>query len=197
MRYLSLMKDFGNRQVLSVQELRNRYGEVNRQQISVWIKKGWLVKVRKGLYMLPNENPDIHLMANKINKSYISLEYALSFYQLIPEISRVVTSVSCERGERLENQFGSFRYFKIKADLFTGYVNRKSKVEDVLFRIASPEKALFDLVYFRKDLKDKGDLAGLRLNLSKDFDLKRVYDYVELVYSRALKKRLLGFFETY
>jgi len=195
MKYLDLMKDFGDRQVISVQNMKNRYGEVNRQQLSVWAKRGWLVRVKKGFYVLPGKDLDVHLLANRMNKSYISLEYALSFYQLIPEISRVVTSVSCERGEKFENQFGRFNYFKIKPDLFIGYVNRESKVKGVFFQIASLEKALFDLVYFRKDLKNKDDLLGLRLNPERDFDLKMIYRYIGFIRSRGLKKRLLKFFK--
>ncbi|MBU1130325.1 hypothetical protein KKE45_03330 [Patescibacteria group bacterium] len=195
MKYLDFLRHFENRQIISIQNIRNKFGDIDRHHLSVWLKKGWLVAIKKGFYALPQKNLDVHLIANRVNKSYISLEYALSFYQIIPEITRVVTSISCERAEKFENAFGTFSYYKIKSDLFSGYVNRESKIKDVFFKIASAEKALFDLVYFRNDLKDKDDLIGLRLNLEKKMDLKKIHSYIELIQSKIIKKRLLNFFD--
>jgi len=194
MKYIDFLRHFDKRQIISTQNVRNKFGNIDRHHFSVWVKKGWLVAIKKGFYALPQKDLDVHLIANRVNKSYISLEYALSFYQIIPEITRVITSVSCERAEKFENDFGTFSYYKIKSDLFTGYVKRESKLKDVFFKIASPEKALFDLVYFRDDLRSKNDLIELRLNLEKKIDLRKVYSYVELIQSKIIKKRLLNFF---
>src|SRR4030067_1266854 len=61
-----------------------------RNQISSWKKKGLLLELRKGLYVFNesdrNISPSRPFLANQIySPSYVSTEYALGFYDLIPE----------------------------------------------------------------------------------------------------------------
>jgi len=67
-------------------------------QIGRWQKKGLVIKLKRGVYMLnPNDrkiNPSRLFVANQLySPSYVSLEYALGFYGLIPEQAFDLTSV--------------------------------------------------------------------------------------------------------
>jgi len=84
MKYLDFIeafKDFGS---FSFQEIKNVFGGVNHSQLSEWKNKGLLKQIKRGIFVLPNAKVDLHILANELNYSYISLEYALSYYQVIP-----------------------------------------------------------------------------------------------------------------
>ncbi len=191
MKYLDFSRQFNKYPIITYQDIRNVFKAVNHSQLAGWQKKGLLLKLRRGIFALPNRTIDPHFAANKLNYSYISMEYALSYYQIIPDIARVITSVSKNRGEKISNFLGNFYYRKINSQLFTGFTALKSA--DGNFRIALPEKALFDLVYFRDDLKDKEDFSAMRFNFDAKLNIKMIEQFVDLVRSPRIKKRLKNF----
>ena len=94
-----------------------------RRQISEWKKKKWFLELRRGMYVINDiyfkEKVSTLYIANRIyNPSYISLEYALSEYELIPETANVITSVSTRKTADFVNELGRFSYRKIKKELF-------------------------------------------------------------------------------
>jgi len=193
MKFLEFKKHFDNFNVITHQDVKNAFGNVNASQISLWKQKGYLKSVKKGMYVLTDSDIDTLLMANELNSSYISLEFALSFYQIIPEIAQAITSVSSNRQEEIENGFGIFYYHKIAPKLFTGFTLIKSTIKKERFiKIAEPEKALFDLVYLRADLKNEKDFDSLRLNLAK-IEVGKIKKYVKLVEAGSIKRRLDNF----
>jgi len=144
---------------------------------------------------LTDRPTDKLLMANELNNSYISLEFALSFHQIIPEVTPAITSVSNSRQEEMENDFGTFYYYKIAPKLFTGFTLIKSAIKENRFiKIATPEKAIFDLIYLRTDLKKEADFKALRLNLEK-IKVPEIKRYAKLVKAGSIKKRLDNFLE--
>lgn len=190
MKYLEFNQFFKNFTVIDFQDIKNAFGKINQAQLIGWQKKGLLIKVKRGKFILPSEQIDLHIVANELNYSYISLEYALSYYQIIPDIARVITSVSRDRNEKIENSLNFFYYRKISGELFTGFTLLKNLDGKRMFRIATPEKALFDLVYFRADLKEEKDFASLRLSLPPDFNIKAVEKYARAVKAPQIKNRL-------
>lgn len=126
-----------------------------KNQISVWKKKNLIIALKKGLYVL-NENdrkttPSREFIANQlIFPSYVSLEYALSFYGIIPEKAYQLTSITTKKTVTLGNAFGVFVFRSIKTSCFFGYVS----IEDenrLPFFIAEKEKALLDFLYLNLD----------------------------------------------
>lgn len=122
-----------------------------RNQLVRWQKKGLLIQIRRGLYILNETDrkltPSLSFMANRIYEpSYVSLEYALSHYGLIPEQTAEVTSVSTRKPTRFHNDFGSFAYQHIKPQAFRGFSAAKDS-SGLTFLIAEPEKALLDFFY--------------------------------------------------
>lgn len=122
-----------------------------RNQLTRWQNKGLLIKLKRGLYILnANDrkiNPSRGFIANQLcAPSYISLEYALNFYGLIPERVPVVTSITTKKTIRFTNELGAFTYQHIKPQGFKGFrIVRDENGFD--FFIAEPEKAVVDFLY--------------------------------------------------
>ena len=86
-------------------------------------------------------------LANAIySPSYLSLEWALSHYGLIPEAVHVFTSVASRVTRMFENPLGRFEYRHIQQSLFTGFTRRELLGADVYME--QPEKAVLDFLYF-------------------------------------------------
>ena len=117
-------------------------------------KKGYIVSVKRGLYKLSDEQiPDLYI-ANKIySPSYISLEFALSYYGIIPETAYEITSVTTKATRRFETLGKIFSFRKIKRSAYTGYGIEKQG--DLSFYIADAEKAFVDANYLRLMNKQK------------------------------------------
>ena len=140
-----------------------------------WKQRGWIVGLRKGLYELcfPNDLklPDLYL-ANKIySPSYVSLETALSHYNLIPEVAIAVTSVTTKVTRQFKNQHGLFIYRSVQPRAFCGYYIEQYHGYNVL--LAEPEKALVDYLYFNTLHKRKIDLVALRLDYARVKKMER------------------------
>ncbi|MFA5103558.1 MAG: type IV toxin-antitoxin system AbiEi family antitoxin domain-containing protein [Candidatus Margulisiibacteriota bacterium] len=113
-----------------------------------YLKKGAIVRVKRGLYSLPDTLPSELFLANKLYEpSYISLEFALSYHNIIPETVYEITSVTTKTTRQFEALGRVFSYRKIKKEAFAGYSIEQQK--GLSFRIADAEKAFVDLNYFR------------------------------------------------
>lgn len=129
--------------------------QVIRNQLKRWQDKGLIVKLKKGFYLL-NENdrkinPSKQFIANQLYApSYVSLEYALNFYGLIPERVADATSVTTKKTARFANKAGSFVYQHIKPSAFRGFKAVKDEYA-LTFFIAVPEKAAVDFFYLNLD----------------------------------------------
>lgn len=122
-----------------------------RDKITALLKRGVLIRVKKGLYVF---GPDFarrpyspQILANLIyGPSCVSLQYALSYYGLIPEQSAEVTSVTCKRDKRFDTPAGRFRYRYLHPAKFAVGVCRERVDAESFFLIATREKALADML---------------------------------------------------
>lgn len=145
-----------------------------RDKISALIKKGELIRIKKGVYVLGERYRrnlySREALANLIyGPSYISLEYALSFYGLIPERVEELTSMTCNRSKTFNNFLGRFNYHHSCPRHYPIGVTYQLQ-ENIGFLIATPEKALADCVARRLDLATKNEVKayvlGLRIGIS-------------------------------
>lgn len=168
-----------------------------RRQLSRWVSDGKLLQLRRGLYALapPYRKVDPHpfLVANRLVRgSYVSLQSALAHHGLIPESVPVVTSVTTRRPGRFETPLGVFDYRHLQADLLNRYRRELVAVGQEAL-IATPEKALADLIYLHAGAERPEFLAELRLE-----GLSRIgTGPLREVFSRRPKlRRALGHLET-
>jgi hypothetical protein len=157
-------------------------GEVNPfgviHQLSRWTAAGKIYQLRRGVYCLapPYQKtvPHPFVIANRLQPgSYVSVQSALSYYGLIPEGVPLTTSVSTRRPESLNTPFGTFDFHHIQVRWLRDY-HQVDLGNDQRTFIASPEKALLDLIY----LQPRGDslayLQELRLQFLEKLDLDRM-----------------------
>jgi predicted transcriptional regulator of viral defense system len=170
-------------------------GKVNpnavRLQLSRWTKSGRLYQLRRGLYALAppyqKVKPHPFLIANRMQRaSYVSDQSAIAFYGLIPEIVHVTLSVTAGRPERLETPLGVFEFRHIKPELLRGY--RMTDLGGQQALVATPEKALLDLVYLQPGGDTPAYLRELRLQNLERLDLDELRRQAEIFGSPKLRR---------
>jgi hypothetical protein len=177
--------------------------QVLKNQLNLWQKQGLVIKLKKGFYILNKEdrkiNPSRPFIASQlISPSYISTEYALSFYDFIPERVEDITSVTTRKTMIIRNDLGTFRYQHIKMIGFVGFKQMKDE-NGFPFFIAEPEKAITDFFYlnlsnFKENDKNIFTLSYRFQNVS-DLNRKRLKYFGELFYSKKLIKVINCFCE--
>ena len=146
-------------------------GEVDpsdvRRQLSRWTRAGQLYQLRRGLYTLAppfqKVKPHPFVIANRlVRASYVSCQSALAHYGMIPEHVPVVTSVTTARPTRWETPLGVYEFRHIRADRLRGYRLTDLGAGQRAF-VATPEKALLDLIYLQPGGDSPKYLRELRL----------------------------------
>jgi len=156
---------------LDLKEKYKNYTDVNGKTKRD-IDKGILFPLVRGIYET-NSNTDGFLLASYIyGPSYLSFEYALSFHNIIPERVVVYTNATFNKrkSKSYQNHFGLFTYRDIPKDAFP-FMVKVYEEDSYAYFIASPEKALCDLLYIKKPVLSIRELKMLLfedLRISKD-----------------------------
>jgi predicted transcriptional regulator of viral defense system len=154
-----------------------------RRRLTDWVRAGRLIQLRRGLYSLalPYQKtiPHPFLIANRlVPGSYVSLQAALAHYDLIPEYTPLVTSVTARRPGAWTTPFGELVYRVIRAEYLFGY-ERKAVAPEQAAYIATPEKALLDLVYLTPGGEKRAYLESLRLQNLEQLNPVKLIDMVD------------------
>lgn len=152
------------------------------EKIRALEKDGQLIRLKRGLYVVDDRvsgKPiNVRLCANHIyGPSYVSLQWALRWYGLIPERVFTMTSITTKRTRMFENSFGRFTYYQVKPDYF--HIGIRSVEENGLnCLMASPEKALCDMILYDSYLPPQS-IKGLEQYLEEDirFDTDALNDF--------------------
>ena len=173
----------------------------HRQQLYYWHNQGYIKPLAGGYYILADRAMDemvLFMVANKIYEpSYVSLESALAYYEIIPETVFGVTSVSSRKTKQYESAWGVFSYRSVKPQYMIGYQVIEN-TPGIKFKIANLEKALLDYLYLNSKIQSKADFEGLRWNriqLLGLLDHSVFTRYIKLINKRALENRVTQFLE--
>lgn len=195
MNYLEFHKQWHKLGCFSIQQVFAWRPDFNRPNISNWIKKGYLSKLRNEWYAFSEclSIPDFpQYIANRIYRpSYISLHSALAHYGMIPEEVMKITSVTTLKTSEFNNDFGTYSYQTIKPELMFGY-GPKAMQDGRTILFASPEKALLDLLYLYPFYSSAEDMFDLRLDedfMQDEFDKELFLQYATETKSTALITR--------
>lgn len=125
-----------------------------RDRISALLANGSLIRLRKGLYALGARYRRAplsrELLANLIyGPSYVSLDYALSHYGMIPERVADVTSVTTGERRSFATPLGVFTYHPLPPHRYAPGIQWLGEGA-TRYLLASPEKALVDKVWMDK-----------------------------------------------
>ena len=148
------------------------------RQLSRWTRAGRIHQLRRGLYALapPYQKVRAHpfVIANRmVRGSYVSCQSALAHYGLIPEHVPGTVSVTTGRPGRWETPLGAFEYHHIKSGLLRGYRLVDLDGGQRAF-VATPAKALLDLVYLHPGGDCTDYLRELRLQNLEQLDLEEL-----------------------
>ena len=157
----------------------------NQKQASVaiarWLQAGKLIQLRRGKYVLPerfrHKRTDMGGIANLlVEPSYLSLHWALSHYQLIPEAAHSFTSVTTSRPVRLQTDIGVFIYRNVSSKFFWGYSQSDTSSP---FLLAHPEKALLDFFHLQKGPFPYERLIEYRFQNTELIERARLIQYAQ------------------
>jgi len=129
-----------------------------KDKIAYMEKKKEIIRIKKGLYV---SSPAIHkqllsreLIANHLyGPSYVSLETALSFYGIIPERTETMRSITFKRSKKFKTSLGLFEYQSIPSKIYPIGFRQEFVQDNYAYLIATPEKALCDLLLATANLK--------------------------------------------
>lgn len=151
--------------IYDLQSLKIRfkdYANIN-QKISLECKNGKLTRIKRGLYS-DDLIGDIEVIANLCYApSYISFEYALSYFGLIPEYASTLTSAIYGKKNNKVYKLDKaiFEYNSIPNQVFSKGILLKENQKGLNYKIASKEKALCDMLYLKYPVRSIKDLKYL------------------------------------
>jgi len=126
-------------------------------KISNLVKSGDLVRLKKGFYTFSKDylrRPiDLLSVANTLyTPSYVSFDYALSYYGMVPERVSEITSATSKNKKLFDTQVGRFSYKTVPLQAYSLGVDWfYDKNEGGIF-IATPEKALCDKIRYDRGI---------------------------------------------
>lgn len=120
------------------------------QKIRLLERDGEIIRLKRGLYVCSPEITGIplstELIANHLYApSYVSMSSALRYYGMIPEAVYTVQSMTLKHSRYFDTLLGRFEYAYMSRNAFPVGLSSIQK-EDYAFVMATPEKALCDLI---------------------------------------------------
>jgi len=182
-----------------------------KDKISALEKQKKLIRIKKGLFVVVAKDGKgsicRELIANHLyGPSYISLESALSFHKLIPERVYSVLSVTTKRSKKYNTPFGIFDYRTVLPSYFSIGIQLQKSDNKTAFLMASPEKALCDMILLSSGLRLQSSKAvksyleeDLRLDLSEKqkWNSQIILDCLNVGKKKTELTQLLKFFKNY
>ena len=175
----------------------NKSSDSRHAMIKRAVQEGYLLPIRRDLYSIKNSKKALlnsfEIAAIIYGPSYVSFESALSYHGWIPEAVRTTTCASVKRSKEFETPIGIFSYEHIPVKAFSLGVGQHLQDTLTLF-IASPVKALADIIYARKRTWDSiDDLAEdlrIELDIFRNNDRKMLIEIIENYPSFRVKNAL-------
>ena len=150
--------------IITTQMLLEKYRDYSNplSKIKRLKDKGEIFYLTRGLYETDKNAPG-HCLAGAIyGPSYLSFDYALSRYGLIPEVVYAFTSATFEKkkAKKHENYFGTFLYRDIPSEAYPFGITIKEE-NGYFYQIADPEKALCDKLYTMPPVTSRRELEKM------------------------------------
>ncbi len=187
--------------VFSLSDIRKINENFDLRRLAEWQQKGYIKGIIKGYYVFSDASVNeqtLFEIANKIySPSYISLESALNFYNIIPEGVYRITSISTKRTYTFNTEEAVFSYRTLHPKLFFGYhlISDHNKT----YKFAEAEKAVLDYFYLNPRINNKEDIESLRYNSDVFLKLikkRKFRSYLRRYDSPALTRRIKLLMET-
>jgi predicted transcriptional regulator of viral defense system len=198
MKFLELKNELKEFPIFSLNDIKNIDPAFHRRRLNEWQDKGYIKKIIRGYYLFSDIGVDEEILFKISNQiyypSYVSLESAFSYYNLIPETIYGITAISTQKTYHFNTTLGEFSFRSIKPQLFFGY--RLIKNKNYFVKIASIEKALLDYFYLHPNLQTASDFDSLRINqevLIEQVNEKKLNEHLGKYNQKRLSKRINDF----
>lgn len=133
--------------IITTSMLKERYKEYANplDKIKRDADKGVLIRINRGIYETDRTVNPCLLASSILSPSYLSFDWALSHYGLIPEKVVAITSASLRlrKNKTFQNDFGRYEYRDIPSSAFSEGLTYLEE-GDYIVRIATKEKAVCD-----------------------------------------------------
>jgi len=171
-------------------------GEHIATTLTHWIHRGYIVRLRRGLYTFPElvEPPytPLRLAQYIYSPSYISLQTALHYHGLTTEYTSQLNSVTTLKTAHFYNDAGIYSYQTVQPHFYYGY-NTVTTAQGETMLMATPEKALLDLLHFNPTCRTRDDMLQLSLNgqqLRQQLNMGLLTEYLARSTSPSLTQRM-------
>lgn len=195
MNFLDFRKEFIEIGCFSVHQVRAWQPDFDKNNITRWVRRGLLSKLRQGFYAFPDylsSRDFAFYISNCIYKpSYISFHTALAFYGIIPEAVVQITAATSLKTAQFANDFGEYTYKKMRPDLIFGYDLMPFGERTIQF--ATPEKALLDLLYIYPFYNTPAEIEELRLDenfIQEELNRDRLAEFAVRFGNKTLYNRM-------
>jgi len=171
-------------------------------KISNFVKNGELVRLKKGFYTFSkaylSKPIDLISVANTLYApSYVSFDYALSYYGMIPERVSEITSATSKNKKLFETPIGRFSYKKVPLQAYSLGIDWIYDESEGGKFIATPEKALCDKIRYDRGIGTLTQSAmleylkyDLRVEITKPLNATLIEEISVAYKSRNLKTLL-------
>src|SRR3990167_10103886 len=178
---------------------RQEYSDASaHNRISLLAKAGWLKRMKQGLYLVidsltARSQTDISLLsiANAlVEDSYVSLSHALNYHQMFDQYGTTIVSVSKKQSKKYIIDDHTFKYAKVKADLYFGFT--EIGIDGQKVHIAEAEKALLDYLYIDDSFSSASLVFEKLREHHQSLDLEKLQKYALSFGATVIRK--VGFF---
>jgi predicted transcriptional regulator of viral defense system len=164
-----------------------------KARLTRMIRNREIIQIRRGVFIYPNDTSiSLKSLASVIyGPSYISFEYALSHYGLIPERSAVITCATYKKNKNriYRTPLGEFHYHYLPEQVYPYDILHKDEFGQG-YLIASPEKALCDTLYKIRDVTTLHELSVLlQDDLRLDTEMLHTLDITSITFLAPLYRK--------
>lgn len=156
------------------------------------VKNGWLIRIKRGLYAISDLSSrgflslSPYVAANLLNhQSYVSFESALQHYGMFDQLVGKTISISLIQYKSVKLAGMEYSFVKTKPEYYFGWQN--VPIDSRTARIATPEKALIDIVNFHKSQYSIDLVIEKIRDYQSDLDISRLNAYLGKFSSTTIK----------
>lgn len=194
MRFLDFKSHFEPFLVFSTQDIRKWDPGFDTRRLVEWQDKGYIRRVVNRWYVFSKtqRQEELLIVSNRIySPSYISLQWAMSHYRLIPEGVYTITAITSLKTQNFNTDIGTFSYKHVKPSLMFGY--RLVSFENTRYKLAEPEKLILDYLYLNPSINSLEEMESLRLNVTELkllLQKQKLENYLKMFKNKLLEKRV-------
>jgi predicted transcriptional regulator of viral defense system len=164
----------------------------SKNRIQKLVSDGWLIRIKRGLYVMSDLTSrgflsiSPYLVANfLVEESYISFDAALAYWGMVDQFVNQYTSISMKQYKITYLESIRYQFIKVQQKMFTGW--ESVDIENMSAKIACVEKALVDLIHFRKGRYVVDFVIEKLLNYGNDLDMDRLVYFANLASLKTIK----------